>query len=117
MVAQLSQELYNSGLLVLLIANLARVDFEGKKDVALIFNNILRRQIGTRSPTVDHICNKPEILFMLVLGFVLVSAIACTVPEETGSALFFTLSQRFSAVSTRFYQFLFMYPLHVFFCN
>lgn len=68
-VAQLSQELYNSGLLVLLIANLARVDFEGKKDVALIFNNILRRQIGTRSPTVDHICNKPEILFMLVLGY------------------------------------------------
>jgi len=68
-VAQLSQELYNSGLLVLLIQNLSRVDFEGKKDVAQIFNNILRRQIGTRSPTVEYICTKPEILFMLVQGY------------------------------------------------
>jgi len=68
-VAQLSQELYNSGLLVMLIHNLARVDFEGKKDVAQIFNNILRRQIGTRSPTVEYICTKPEILFTLVLGY------------------------------------------------
>lgn len=68
-VAQLSQELYNSGLLVMLIHNLSRVDFEGKKDVAQIFNNILRRQIGTRSPTVEYICTKPEILFTLVLGY------------------------------------------------
>ena len=91
-VAQLSQELYNSGLLVMLIHNLSRVDFEvsflvhpivtlkhscinvlcystqGKKDVAQIFNNILRRQIGTRSPTVEYICTKPEILFTLVRG-------------------------------------------------
>nr|CAG4648686.1 EOG090X07E2 [Polyphemus pediculus] len=68
-VAQLSQELYNSGLLVMLIQNLSRVDFEGKKDVAQIFNNILRRQIGIRSPTVEYICTKPEILFTLVLGY------------------------------------------------
>jgi len=68
-VAQLSQELYNSGLLVMLIHNLGRVDFEGKKDVAQIFNNILRRQIGTRSPTVEYICTKPEILFTLVRGY------------------------------------------------
>nr|CAG4647100.1 EOG090X07E2 [Megafenestra aurita]SVE92430.1 EOG090X07E2 [Megafenestra aurita] len=68
-VAQLSQELYNSGLLVLLTQNLSRVDFEGKKDVAQIFNNILRRQIGTRSPTVEYICTKPEILFTLVQGY------------------------------------------------
>nr|CAG4650200.1 EOG090X07E2 [Sida crystallina] len=68
-VAQLSQELYNSNLLVMLIQNLSRVDFEGKKDVAQIFNNILRRQIGTRSPTVEYICTRPEILFTLVLGY------------------------------------------------
>jgi hypothetical protein len=41
---------------------------QGKKDVAQIFNNILRRQIGTRSPTVEYICTKPEILFTLVQG-------------------------------------------------
>nr|CAG4651874.1 EOG090X07E2 [Triops cancriformis] len=68
-VAQLAQELYNSGLLLLFIQNLSRIDFEGKKDVAQIFNNILRRQIGTRTPTVEYICTKPEILFTLVRGY------------------------------------------------
>lgn len=69
-VAQLAQELYNSNLLLLLIQNLNRIDFEGKKDVAQVFNNILRRQIGTRSPTVEYICTKPEILFTLMSGLV-----------------------------------------------
>lgn len=69
-VAQLAQELYNSNLLLLLIQNLNRIDFEGKKDVAQVFNNILRRQIGTRSPTVEYICTKPEILFTLMTGLV-----------------------------------------------
>ncbi|PSN48799.1 Protein Mo25 [Blattella germanica] len=68
-VAQLAQELYNSNLLLLLIQNLNRIDFEGKKDVAQVFNNILRRQIGTRSPTVEYICTKPEILFTLMAGY------------------------------------------------
>lgn len=47
-VAQLAQELYNSNLLLLLINNLSKIEFEGKKDVAQIFNNILRRQIGKK---------------------------------------------------------------------
>lgn len=68
-VAQLAQELYNSNLLLHLIQNLTKIDFEGKKDVAQIFNNILRRQIGTRSPTVEYICTKPEILFTLMSGY------------------------------------------------
>ncbi|KAJ4924277.1 hypothetical protein JOQ06_000517 [Pogonophryne albipinna] len=41
-VAQLAQELYNSGLLLSLVKNLQVIDFEGKKDVCQIFNNILR---------------------------------------------------------------------------
>nr|XP_056712596.1 calcium-binding protein 39-like [Euleptes europaea] len=68
-VAQLAQELYNSGLLVSLIANLQLIDFEGKKDVSQIFNNILRRQIGTRSPTVEYVSAHPHILFMLLKGY------------------------------------------------
>uniref|UniRef100_A0A5F9DBJ4 Calcium binding protein 39 like n=1 Tax=Oryctolagus cuniculus TaxID=9986 RepID=A0A5F9DBJ4_RABIT len=68
-VAQLAQELYNSGLLVTLIADLQLIDFEGKKDVTQIFNNILRRQIGTRSPTVEYISAHPHILFMLLRGY------------------------------------------------
>lgn len=68
-VAQLAQELYSSGLLVTLIADLQLIDFEGKKDVTQIFNNILRRQIGTRCPTVEYICSHPHILFMLLKGY------------------------------------------------
>lgn len=45
-VAQLAQEMYNSNLLVMLINNMSKIEFEAKKDVAQIFNNILRRQIG-----------------------------------------------------------------------
>jgi len=67
--AQLSQEIYNSGLLLLLLKNLHRIDFEGKKDVAQLFNNVLRRQIGTRTPTVEYICTSPEILFTLCRGY------------------------------------------------
>lgn len=68
-VAQLSQELYNTNLLLQLINNLSRIEFEAKKDVAQIFNNILRRQIGTRSPTVEYMCTRPDILFTLMKGY------------------------------------------------
>ncbi|KAM5311131.1 calcium-binding protein 39-like isoform 2-T9 [Glossophaga mutica] len=68
-VTQLAQELYNSGLLVTLIADLQLIDFEGKKDVTHVFNNILRRQIGTRCPTVEYISAHPHILFMLLKGY------------------------------------------------
>uniref|UniRef100_A0A182JGE0 Protein Mo25 n=1 Tax=Anopheles atroparvus TaxID=41427 RepID=A0A182JGE0_ANOAO len=68
-VSQLAHELYSANLLLLLIQNLNRIDFEGKKDVAQIFNNVLRRQIGTRSPTVEYVCTKPEILFTLMAGY------------------------------------------------
>ena len=69
LLAQLSQEMYNSGLLLLLLRNLHRIDFEGKKDAAQIFNNVLRRQIGTRTPTVEYICTAPDILFTLCRGY------------------------------------------------
>ncbi|KAK6325410.1 hypothetical protein J4Q44_G00047520 [Coregonus suidteri] len=75
-VAQLAQELYNSGLLISLVENLQVIDFEGKKDVCQIFNNILRRQIGTRSPTVEYFSSHQEVLFVLQKGY-----------ETPGSAL------------------------------
>ncbi|VDN60398.1 unnamed protein product [Dracunculus medinensis] len=76
-VAQLAQETYNANVLPMLIKNLSKLDFESKKDVALIFNNLLRRQIGTRSPTVEYLCARPEILIALVHGYE-VSEIAVT---------------------------------------
>ncbi|KAK2499945.1 hypothetical protein MC885_006538 [Smutsia gigantea] len=48
-VAQLAQELYNSGLLVMLIADLQLIDFE--------------------SPAVEYISAHPHILFMLLRGY------------------------------------------------
>ncbi|CAO2583523.1 Calcium-binding protein 39-like, partial [Lemmus lemmus] len=42
---------------------------EGKKDVTQLFNNILRRQIGARSPTVEYISSHPHILSMLLKGY------------------------------------------------
>uniref|UniRef100_H3AJQ4 Calcium binding protein 39 like n=1 Tax=Latimeria chalumnae TaxID=7897 RepID=H3AJQ4_LATCH len=42
---------------------------QGKKDVSQIFNNILRRQVGTCAPTVDYICSNQHILFMLLKGY------------------------------------------------
>lgn len=69
MIAQLAQEIYNANLIKIMIDNVYRVDFEGKKDIASIFNNLLRRQIGNRSPTVDHIASKPDILFRLINGY------------------------------------------------
>jgi len=67
--AQLSQEMYNTGLILALLRNLHRIDFEGKKDAVQIFNSILRRQIGTRTPTVEYICTKPDIIFTLCRGY------------------------------------------------
>ncbi|CAF0925516.1 unnamed protein product [Brachionus calyciflorus] len=68
-IAQLAQEIYNSNLIKIMIDNIVRVDFEGKKDIASIFNNLLRRQIGNRSPTVDHIAGRSEILSKLISGY------------------------------------------------
>ncbi|VDK53617.1 unnamed protein product [Anisakis simplex] len=68
-VAQLAQETYNANVLPMLIKNLSKLDFEAKKDVALIFNNLLRRQIGTRSPTVEYLCARPDMLITLVHGY------------------------------------------------
>lgn len=68
-VAQLAQELYNTNLLIALIENLHRIDFEGKKDVVHLFSNIVRRQIGTRTPTVEYISSHTQILFMLLNGY------------------------------------------------
>lgn len=69
LVAQLAQETYNTDLLQYLVANIDRLEFESRKDVGQIFNNLLRRQIGSRWPTVEYICSKPEIVFTTFKGY------------------------------------------------
>lgn len=73
LVAQLAQEIYNSDLLPALTQNLTKLEFEAKKDVAQIFSNLLRRQIGTRWPTVEYLCTREQVLFDLIKGCVLAS--------------------------------------------
>src|SRR4051812_5496236 len=68
-VAQLAQEVYGNDLLLLLVTNIGRFEFEAKKDVSQIFNNLLRRQIGSRSPTVEYLTTREEILFILLKGY------------------------------------------------
>src|SRR6267154_3280363 len=68
--AQLAQETYSTDLLQLLVVHIARFDFEARKDVVQIFNNLLRRQIGARLPTVEYICARHEdVIFAALAGY------------------------------------------------
>ncbi|KAF8342999.1 mo25 protein [Cantharellus anzutake] len=71
-VAQLATETYSNDLLNLLVFHISKLDFEARKDVAQIFNNLLRRQIGSRWPTVEHLIipGKPrEVIFVALKGY------------------------------------------------
>ncbi|KAE9390086.1 Mo25-like protein [Gymnopus androsaceus JB14] len=60
-IAQLAQETYTTDLLHLLVQNIVHV--------VQIFNNLLRRQIGTRWPTVEYLSGKPEVVFSTLAGY------------------------------------------------
>jgi calcium binding protein 39 len=67
-VTQLATEMVNNNLLLNLVESFHLFEFEAKKDVSQIFNNLLRRQLGTRFPTADYVASKPEILMKLIKG-------------------------------------------------
>lgn len=54
--AQMSQEMYSSGVILLLITNLHSVEFEARKETAEIFRHVLRRQIGKKCPGLRLSC-------------------------------------------------------------
>ncbi|KAJ3126675.1 Calcium-binding protein 39 [Nowakowskiella sp. JEL0407] len=68
-VAQLAQEVYSADLLPLLAQNIQKFEFEARKDVAQIFNNLLRRKIGTRYPTSEYISTREPVLITLMQGY------------------------------------------------
>jgi len=68
-VSALANDIYSTDLIGLLLSNLGKYDFEAKKDVVSIFNNLLRRQLGSKSPTVDYICRNTAILDALATGY------------------------------------------------
>ncbi len=51
------------------MAHISKLEFEAKKDVSQIFNVLLRRQIGSRSPTVEYLSTRPEIIFLTLRGY------------------------------------------------
>ncbi|KAI6008630.1 mo25 protein [Pisolithus marmoratus] len=70
LIAQLAQETYSTDLLLTLLQNMHKFDFESRKDVVQIFNNLLRRQIGNRLPTVEYICARREdVIFSALAGY------------------------------------------------
>jgi len=69
LVAQLAGETYSTDLLHNLLLSLHRLEFESRKDVVQVFNNLLRRQIGSRFPTVEYLNGKPDIMFAAFEGY------------------------------------------------
>ncbi|KAM6495203.1 mo25 protein [Amanita muscaria] len=69
LVAQLAQETYNADLLLVLVQHISRLEFEARKDVVQIFNSLLRRQIGSRMPTVEYLVARPDIIFATMAGY------------------------------------------------
>lgn len=67
--AQVANEVYAQDLLSLLVVDMAKFEFEARKDICNIYNTLLRRQIGTRSPTVEYISNRPDIIFNALKGY------------------------------------------------
>jgi len=68
-IVTLANDIYSNDLLPLMLSLLARFEFEAKKDVVAIFNNLLRRQVGSRSPTVEYISRNLAVLEGLLQGY------------------------------------------------
>jgi len=66
---QLASEVFSSGLISRLITNLPCFEFEARKDVANIINNLLRKEVGGRFAAAEHIAEHEEILFTLLHGY------------------------------------------------
>ena len=65
----LAHSIYVCDLIPSLVTALPSFEFEAKKDLVAIFNNLLRRQVGGRSPTVEYICRNTAILDTLTEGY------------------------------------------------
>jgi len=66
---QLVTEFQANDLFPLLITYMSLLNFESKKDVAVIFNNLLRKSTGNRFPTVEYLVKNTNILHSLIQGY------------------------------------------------
>jgi len=65
----LANEIYGSEILLPLVTYVGKYEFETKKDVLQVFNDLLKRQVGSRSPTVEYISRNPIIMDVLCSGY------------------------------------------------
>lgn len=68
LLTQLSQEIYASDLMSNLILGLNDIEFDSRKVVVLLFNSLLKRKVGSRSPTVDYLLTKHKLMAFLMRG-------------------------------------------------
>jgi calcium binding protein 39 len=68
-IVTLANEIYNNDLISGILTHLSKIEFEGRKDFVTIFGTLLRRQVGSRYPTVEYICRNTQILEMLSKGY------------------------------------------------
>ncbi|KEP52335.1 putative transcriptional repressor [Rhizoctonia solani 123E] len=69
LVAQLATEAYAADLLPAIVKSCAKFDFEARKDAAQVFSLLLRRQIGSRSPTVEYIVTREIVVYDALKGY------------------------------------------------
>jgi calcium binding protein 39 len=62
-------ELFAADTVPVMIEELARIEFEARKDVSQIFNNVLRRSVNGKPIAVDFILANPTIVESLIVGY------------------------------------------------
>jgi len=65
---QICNEICSNDVVPLLVSQMVKLDFESKKDLAMIFNNLIRKTIGNRQPMVEYLCKNSNILSSLIAG-------------------------------------------------
>lgn len=85
-IAQIANEVYAQDIMSLVVTHIGKLEFEvshqslcspepgielmrqARKDVGTVYGALLRRTISDRSPTVEHLSSRPDILFAALKG-------------------------------------------------
>jgi calcium binding protein 39 len=74
-VLEASKYIQSEGLILMLINNIDAVSFEARKDIALIFNNLIRKNVNNFA---QYLADNIEIMQVLLLGYLSSdSALSC----------------------------------------
>jgi len=101
---QLASEILASNLLKLLFAHLVLLSFEARKDLVVIFGNILRRKSGNKFVTVEVLEKDTSQLESLVLGYEN-QEIAVTCGQMLRQCIEYESLARYLLYSPNFYKF------------